>query len=424
VNGLTEWLTFQHAYERFKGELDDTIEYCLEHKNDPKIIDKLREVRRIVDGANGRIARILQVLQAESRNISNSKGLIGEIQGYIVYLNERTRYVQNMIKESSELVGERREEPDLDEFLEKAIKIGKEIGVSEDLIKKAEDIQKTGSDEEKTEIYNKLVGEIEKKRGEKPPEEEAKEEKNLEEEKKRLQESIKKAHELNISGEEVQSAVRASQGNDIESIKKAKQVLDGIIKETEEKKKEGKVKDRIPEDKKESVHKLWTYLLQTMHGIDEVMRDVRNIATVTDNTSEEQKILQLAVNFQNMYSGKREFGPIIRRYDNFLNMIGAPSGMGLSRMRIIREDLIPLLENIEKAFDDIKNTREQKEEEFKMLIRQPEKEKDLEKYNEIIGRFKKIEKLKPQFLVLKKRYEDEIHGQIIRWHEFLVHSRT
>jgi len=241
----------------------------------------------------------------------------------------------------------------------------------------------------------------------------------------------------------------------IEKVEKGELTLEeaekrGLPHEEAEKLKKEKVKEEekitlkgLKENERKQIEILHANFVRKMRGIENNMRDVADIAAVSDQTPEEKKILDLARKFQGLVR-TRDLGPSIQNPGTFLNMIGGTTDIGWRRMGIIKDELVPLLNGIKQAYDNIKNARKQKEKEFeeeseeahvkivklekKEITRNEEKElqelrKSLERSKGVLERLKKIEKLEPQFSVLKKQYEEEVHKQIVRMNQALTGKR-
>jgi len=474
VNGLTEWENFRHAYNRVKNELNDTIEYCLEHRDDPEIIDKLREVKRITDGVNRKVADVLRALQAESRNIRNSRTMIGEVQGYITYLNGRTRYIQDRISELSRGgPREEREEPRREELknrLIENIKEASELGILLDTDKKQiTHLAETGTREKIQDQIKKLDRLIQEYRS-RPPKAKFQKcpecgSKNIDPplDKPALRGGIRRCescgtawsettgvyrHMHTLVREKLEEAKKTGLREDdilgkirvAKNIQEAVNIIEKLIEET---KKPKEITPELTKDQKENIEKIWANFVLKMRGINENMNEVRRIATVTHPTPEEKEIVKLAVRFQNFYHSS-DLKPPIQNKGKFLDMIGEIGIAGYRRMGIIRDQLVPLLNDIEKAYEDIKTPRKKQEREVNNIkvdylakIRQvgdepteddkkkiEEIKKNLKKSAEVLKRLKKIEELKKQFSVFKRYYKDEIHNQIVRWNETLTEKKT
>ena len=231
----------------------------------------------------------------------------------------------------------------------------------------------------------------------------------------KLPEKIKKAEKEGVPSETTVEAAHVAE----EGKPKEKAREEGQIEEEIEKKKERPITERLTKDQLSNIAIVHSTFVLKMKGIFDNMQSVRDIASLSNQTPEENKLVGIALKFQRYYSV--DLKPALQTLGSFINTIGEVGIAGYNRMTIIK-GLPHLLNEIENAYNNIKNARKRISEKMHIEVKKEEEEKTKEPVEEdknISERLKKLEGLRSDFLILKRDYEKDVAPQITRWSNIL-----
>ncbi|MHA1828065.1 MAG: hypothetical protein ACTSX6_05385 [Candidatus Heimdallarchaeaceae archaeon] len=272
------------------------------------------------------------------------------------------------------------------------------------------------------------------------------------------EDQLKRAKKILEEAEKIEREKQPVQDQQIEIIEEEIAILDRLIESLVSGKKPEKVeeKEKIEEERKKitvedlkgserkDIETLFSSFLFSMKQIFNNMQDIVDIATVPDQTPEEEKILKLARDFQILYKSDRGLGPIMHHVNTFLGTIGEASYIGYRRMGIIRDQLIPKLNEIKHAYENVENAIGQKEKEVNVLEQElhskvatgekegltKEKEKEIRELKETLDRskralerLKRIKQKKSEFLRFMENYK-QVHHQIVVWNQKLTGMKS
>lgn len=389
---MVDWDRFQRSINEYTSSLSNAI-----NRYRGKDIQKLRTIQKSYNEVREQLVELWNAIDANKKKIKDAGSYQNNINGHISTIDKFASDLNENIKAMTTTIEEGIKCPNCGFENKKEDKYCGKCGT--------ELKPKTPTSLAARESEQLLPQTIE----EKSPEELKKIEGQLTEEEEKLKKEGK-----------TEEAKKISQKR--EQVKR--------IREAKEKERKKLTIDSFKGSERKSIEDLYSAFISSINSILSPLRNIIDIASVADQTPEEQKMLKLARKFQGYC--RVDLRAMMQHEDTFLATIGDASVRGGWRMGIIRDELVPVLNDIEKTYGDINNAikREQrkfKEEKEEAHIKiKKEEEKELKKITEseekeetALNRLKKIKNTESEFLTYKKQYE-QIHHQIVELHNKLT----